>query len=101
MSASDRTPPTPPYRVAIIGIGAIAELIATALGELPQALLVAGTCRTEAKGRKFAERFSCAWYADTAAMLDKESPDVAVVATPSAAHLEPTLACAQRKIHVI
>src|SRR3954469_13232428 len=90
-----------PFRVAIIGIGAIAELIATALREIPQARLIAGSCRTEAKGRKFAEQFSCAWYDDTNAMLDKEKPDVAIIATPSGAHLESALACAARKIHVV
>src|SRR3954470_4351741 len=66
-----------PFRVVIIGIGAIAELIAIALREIPQARLIAGSCRTEAKGRKFAEQYSCAWYGDTNAMLDKEKPDVA------------------------
>jgi predicted dehydrogenase len=91
----------PPFRVVIIGIGAIAELIAVALREIPQAKLVAGSCRTEAKGRKFAEQFACAWHGDTEAMLDRESPDVAIVATPSAAHLDPVLACAARKVHVI
>jgi predicted dehydrogenase len=90
-----------PFRVVIIGVGAIAELIATALREIPQAGLVAGSCRTEAKGKKFAKDFSCAWYGDTDAMLEKEKPDVAIVATPSGAHLEPALACAARKIHVV
>src|SRR5688500_20084241 len=89
------------FRVVIIGIGAIAELIAVALREIPPVKLVAGSCRTESKGKKFAEQFSCAWYADTDAMLDKEKPDVAIVATPSGGHLEATLACALRKIHVI
>src|SRR6188768_372420 len=89
------------FRVAIIGIGAIAELIATALREIPQAKLIAGSCRTEAKGRKFAEQFSCTWYGDTNVMLDSEKPDVAIVATPSGAHLESVLACAARKIHVV
>jgi UDP-N-acetyl-2-amino-2-deoxyglucuronate dehydrogenase len=89
------------FRVAIIGIGAIAELIAVALREIPQATLVAGSCRTEAKGKRFAEQFSCAWYGDTNAMLDRERPDVAIVATPSGAHLESALACAARKIHVV
>ena len=91
----------PPFRVVIIGIGAIAELIAVALREVPQARLVAGSCRTEAKGRKFAEQFACAWHGDTESMLDKERPDVAIVATPSAAHLKAVLACAARKIHVV
>ena len=89
------------YRVGIIGIGAIAELIATALAELPCAELVAGSCRTEEKGRKFAERFGCAWHASTEAMLDRERLDVAVICTPSGAHLEPALACARRKIHIV
>jgi predicted dehydrogenase len=34
-------------------------------------------------------------------MLDREKPDVAIVATPSGAHLESVLACAARKIHVV
>jgi predicted dehydrogenase len=90
-----------PFRVVIIGIGAIAELIAVALSEIPQARLVAGTCRTEAKGRKFAKQFSCAWYGNTDAMLDEERPDVAIIATPSGAHLESALACVARKTHVV
>ncbi|MEA2733984.1 MAG: UDP-N-acetyl-2-amino-2-deoxyglucuronate dehydrogenase [Humisphaera sp.] len=87
--------------MVIIGIGAIAELIAIALREIPQVKLVAGSCRTEAKGKNFAEQFSCAWYAQTEAMLDNEKPDVAIVATPSGAHLESVLQCAARKIHVV
>ena len=94
-------PEVRPFRVVIIGIGAIAELIAVALREIPQVKLIAGSCRTEAKGRKFAQQFSCAWYGDTEAMLDTEKPDVAIVATPSGTHLEATLACAARKIHVV
>ena len=34
-------------------------------------------------------------------MLDTEQPDVALVTTPSGFHLEPTLACAERKVHVL
>jgi UDP-N-acetyl-2-amino-2-deoxyglucuronate dehydrogenase len=89
------------FRVVIIGIGAIADLIATALREIPHAKLIAGSCRTEAKGKKFAEQFSCVWYGDTNVMLDQEKPDVAIIATPSGAHLESALACAARKIHVV
>src|SRR5688500_9903350 len=89
------------FRVVIIGIGAIAELIAVALREIPQVKLVAGSCRTESKGKKFAEQFSCAWYGDTEAMLEREKPDVAIIATPSGAHLESALQCAARKIHLV
>ena len=89
------------FRVVIVGIGAIAELIAAALREVPQVRLVGGSCRTEPKGKKFAAQFSCAWYGDTEAMLDAEKPDVAIVATPSGAHLESVLQCAARGIHVV
>jgi len=53
------------FSVAIIGIGAIAELIALALAEIPRVRLVAGSCRTEAKGRRFADKFNCKWFDDT------------------------------------
>src|SRR3982750_14872 len=87
--------------VAIIGIGAIAELIATALAEVPGVRLIAGSCRTEAKGRAFAGKFNCAWFEDTDRMLDQARPDAAVVCTPSGKHLEAVLACAARNIDVI
>ncbi|HYO11336.1 MAG TPA: Gfo/Idh/MocA family oxidoreductase [Tepidisphaeraceae bacterium] len=90
-----------PYRVVIIGIGAIAELIAQVLAEMPRARLVGGSCRTEAKGRKFAERFGVAWYADNERLLDEARPDVAIICTPSGQHRDAAIACAARKIHVL
>jgi predicted dehydrogenase len=87
--------------VAVIGVGAISDLIAVALGELPRVTLVSGSCRTEAKGKAFAEKFSCAWYDDTNRMLDDVRPDVAIVCTPSGLHLDSVMSCAQRKIHVV
>jgi UDP-N-acetyl-2-amino-2-deoxyglucuronate dehydrogenase len=89
------------FKVAIIGIGAISDLIAVAISELPRVRLVAGSCRTESKGRRFADKFSCAWFDDTERMLDEVRPDVAIVSTPSGLHLDAVLACAARKIHVI
>jgi predicted dehydrogenase len=97
----ERDNPQTSRRVAIIGVGAISDLIATALAELPQVKLVAGSCRTEAKGKTFAEKFACAWYDDTPRMLDDVRPDVAIVCTPSGLHLDSVLAAAERKIHVI
>ncbi len=89
------------FRVAIIGVGAVAQMHAQALAELPQATLVAGSCRTQAKGKAFSERWGCAWYADYESMLATEKPDVACVCTPSGLHLEPVLACARRGVHVL
>ena len=89
------------YRIAIIGIGAIADLHARSIDELPNAELVAGSCRTQKKGEDFAQRWGCQWYDDYEKMLDDAKPDVVTITTPSGAHLEPTEACARRGIHVL
>lgn len=89
------------YRIAIVGIGAIATMHARAIADLSNATLVAGSCRGEAKGRAFAEQFGCRWYGDYEAMLDAEKPDVITICTPSGAHLEPTIAAAKRGIHIL
>jgi UDP-N-acetyl-2-amino-2-deoxyglucuronate dehydrogenase len=88
-------------RIAIVGIGAIGGMHARAIGDLPNARLVAASCRTQAKGRKFAEEFGCTWYGDFIDMMERERPDVVTLCTPSGAHLEPALAAAERGIHVL
>ncbi|MFB6136930.1 MAG: Gfo/Idh/MocA family protein [Halobacteriaceae archaeon] len=89
------------FRVAIVGIGAVAEMHALALGDVEKADLVAASCRTESRGREFAAEFDCDYYADNEAMLDEVEPDVVNICTPSGAHLEPALAAAERGIHVL
>ena len=98
---SSSRPIQSPHRVAVIGVGAISDLIGVALSEIASVKLVAGSCRTEAKGKAFAGKFSCAWYDDTNRMLDDVKPEVAIVCTPSGLHLDSVLACAARKVHVI
>jgi len=88
-------------RVAIIGIGAIARMHARALADIDGLELVAASCRTEAKGRAFAEEFGCVWHADTPRMLTREKPDFVTIATPSGAHLDAVLLAARRGVHVI
>ena len=90
-----------PHRIAIIGVGAIAGMHARAIGDLDGVELVAGSCRTEAKGQAFASEYGCKWYGDYESMLDEVKPDVVTIATPSGAHLVPTKACAARGIHVL
>lgn len=88
-------------RAAIIGIGAIARMHARALRSLDGVELVAGCCRTEAKGAAFATDFGCRWYADAATMLNREKPDFVTIATPSGAHLDGLRLAARRGVHVI
>jgi predicted dehydrogenase len=91
----------PTHRIAVAGIGSVAELHALAVEDVEGAEVVAGSCRTEATGRAFADEFGATWYEDTEAMLDEERPDVLHVTTPSGAHLEPTLAAAERGVDVL
>jgi predicted dehydrogenase len=89
------------HRIALIGIGAVAEAIAQAISKLPNARLIAGSCRTESKGRAFASKYACTWYPDSNVMLDTEHPTVAIVATPSGTHLDHVTSCATRHIHTL
>jgi len=89
------------YRMALIGVGGMGELYAKAVGDLDHATLVAGSCRTESKGKAFAEQFDCQWYGDFEQMLAKEKPDFAIISTPSGRHLEPTMACVKHGVNVV
>ncbi|WP_436931546.1 Gfo/Idh/MocA family protein [Halosimplex halobium] len=88
-------------RIAIAGIGAVASMHAESVADIDGAELVAGSCRTEQRGREFADEYGCTWYADTGAMLDAEGVDVLSICTPSGAHLEPALAAAERGVDVL
>jgi predicted dehydrogenase len=89
------------YTVGIVGAGAVADLHARALADLANARLVGAARRTEAPGRAFADEHDCPWYPDAEALLDAERPDAVTIATPSGAHLEPTVAAAERGVHVL
>jgi predicted dehydrogenase len=89
------------YTVGIVGAGDVAALHARALADLDAATLVAAARRSEAPGRAFADTHDCAWYPDAASLLDEAAPDVVTIATPSGAHLAPTVAAAERGVHVL
>jgi len=89
------------HRIAIIGIGAIADIHARAIAQIEGAALVAGSCRTESKGRAFADQFNCQWYDDTARMLDEQEPDVVTIASPSGTHCDLALLAIERGVHVL
>jgi len=89
------------YRIGIIGVGGIAGLHARSVHDLDNVQIVGATCRTEDKGQKFVAEHGGTWYDNYETMLDQQKPDVAIVTTPSGKHLEPTLACAERGVHVL
>jgi predicted dehydrogenase len=89
------------HRIVIIGIGAVAEAAAQSIGALPDARLVAGSCRTREKGEAFAAKHGCKWYGEAEQMLRDEKPDAAIITTPSGAHLDAVVLCARHRVHVL
>lgn len=89
------------YTFGIIGAGDVAALHARALATLDAATLVAAARRNEAPGRAFAEAHDCTWYPNATSLLDEAAPDAVTIATPSGAHLGPTVAAAERGVHVL
>lgn len=85
----------------IIGCGMIAKFHAKAIAELPDAQLVACYNRSLEKAEAFAEEFDCKAYADLDEMLADPEVTIVTIATPSGAHLEPTVAAAKAGKHVI
>jgi predicted dehydrogenase len=53
------------------------------------------------KGQAFAEEFDCNYFSDNATMLTEIKPDFAIVCTPSGAHMEPAITCAEMSVHVL
>jgi len=89
------------YRVAIIGVGAIGQLHAKAIGDLDNVELVGGFHTNPEAAEDFAKTYDCAGFTEYETMLDELKPDFATICTPSGAHLEPALACIERGIHVL
>lgn len=86
---------------AIIGCGAISEVHARAIAEMPNARLVAAAEPVPERRAAFAERHRCAAHADYREMVRRSDVDVVCICTPSGAHLEPALAAAQAGKHVV
>lgn len=94
--------PSRKIKVVIIGGGAIGDKIAQAVKTLGSNVqLVAVQCRKMAKAKQFAAKHRCTAYSNYEKMLDAEKPDLAIICTPSGAHMEPALAAINRSIHVL
>jgi len=90
------------YRAAIIGVGAIGNLHAKAIGDLDHVELVGAFHVDLAAANAFADEYpGCQGFDNYQTMLDEVKPDFATICTPSGVHLEPALACCQRGIHVL
>lgn len=85
----------------IIGCGMIAEYHARAIAELHGAKLVAVASRTEANAKKFTGKFHTDYHLSTDELLARPDVHVVCVTTPSGAHMEPAVAAARARKHVV
>ncbi|MHC4994242.1 MAG: Gfo/Idh/MocA family protein [Planctomycetota bacterium] len=85
----------------MIGTGAIGGMHALAIGDLPNAELVAGCDKFEEGVKNFSGKFGCAAYTDVAEMIQHANVDVVTIATPSGAHLEPAQTAFTNGAHVL
>lgn len=87
----------------IIGCGMIAEFHTRAILEIPSATVVGAFSRNRANAEKIAgiAGDDCSTYDDLETMLSRPEIDVVCICTPSGAHLEPAIAAARAKKHVV
>ena len=89
------------YRIAIIGLGGMGGAHAEAAALEENCQLVAGAEVNPERAKAWSERFSVkAIYDDYEQMLDAQQPDIVIVPTQAPMHHPPTIAAAQRGIHV-
>ena len=89
------------YRIAIIGLGGMGGHHAEAVQLEANCELVAGAEIDPERAAAWGERFGVkAIYDDYEKMLDEQQPDLVIVPTQAPMHHQPTIAAAQRGIHV-
>ncbi len=79
----------------------IAKRHAQAIQAIDNATLSAIYARNPIKAKQLGEQFNCKGYSDLNEMLANDEIDIVTIATPSGAHLEPTIAAAKAKKHII
>src|SRR5262245_49364652 len=88
---------------AIIGCGMIARFHARALADIPGARIVALADKDLPRAHKLAQELGLSdnVYPEPAPLLARRDVDVVIVATPSGIHMEPAVAAAEAKKHVV
>lgn len=90
------------YTFGIIGGGMIAEFHAQAIVAMKNGIeLGAIYARNNEKAKQLGEKFNCKSFSKLDDFLAEKEIDIVTIATPSGAHLEPTIAAAKAKKHII
>jgi predicted dehydrogenase len=89
------------WNFGIVGAGLIADFHARAIGDIPNAKLIACCDKIADKAKALAEKFKIEAFADYEEMLKNDQIDIVTIATPSGFHMEPTVAAAKAGRHVV
>jgi len=89
-----------PVRLAVIGAGLIGAKHAKLVEACEECVLV-GVADADPRRRAVAEGLGVPFYETTDALIGREQPEGAIVATPTASHSSVTVACAERGVHAL
>jgi predicted dehydrogenase len=93
-----------PFGFAIVGCGMIARFHVRALAEIPGVKVAALVSRTASSAAKLIEETklpACPVFATIQEAVKAPGVDAVIITTPSGAHLEPALAAAAARKHVV
>src|SRR5262245_23981069 len=86
---------------AIVGCGMISEFQSKAIQAIPEARIVAYHDEIEDLAKKRAGEYGAKAYSRFDELLRAPDVDVVSICTPSGAHLEPAVAAAKARKHVV
>lgn len=89
------------FGFGIVGCGMIAAFHVKAIADIEGGELVAVYDRNPERAKAFAEQNGCAYHEDYDEFLANSEIDIVTICTPSGAHMEPAVAAAKAKKHII
>jgi UDP-N-acetyl-2-amino-2-deoxyglucuronate dehydrogenase len=92
---------TEQLKTALVGVGKVTDLHASALVNLPQSKFTAVCGRGREKTADYAAKYNLQAYADVAEMVNKEKIDVVIICTPHPNHREPAIAALEAGANVL
>jgi predicted dehydrogenase len=92
----------PPLRIAVIGTGGRAQAHLSTIPRLHDAYSLRAVCDVDpVRAQEVGARYGVPGYSDVVEMLERERPQVALIAVPPDGHHILTVRCAERGVHVL
>ncbi len=89
------------WKIGIAGTGMIADFHARAVGSLPNTKLVGFSNIRKAGAEKMARKYNVKSWETISEMVQSDEVEIVMIATPSGAHMEPTVEAARHGKHVL